>query len=88
VRLALHDAHQRLAGREALQDLLADGLLAHLRDEVAHHRQRDVGLEQREPDLAQHLLGVRLGQAGLAAQRLDDAREALRQVFQHADRLR
>ena len=41
-------------------------------------RQRDVGLEQREPHLAQRVLDVGVGEARLAAQRLDDARQPLR----------
>ena len=44
---------------------------------------RDVGFEQRDAHLAQHLLGVGFGQARFAAHRLDDAGEPLGQVFEH-----
>ena len=36
--------------------------------------QRHVRFEERKAHFAQHLLGVRLGEPGFAAQRLDDAR--------------
>ena len=48
----------------------------HLLDEAAHHRQRHVGLQQRHAHLAQHVLHVALGDAGLAAHRLDGATQA------------
>ena len=52
-------------------------LLLDAGDEVAHDRQRDVGLEQRHAHLAQHVLHVVFGDAGLAAHRLDEAAEAV-----------
>ena len=48
----MDDLHDLLARREALQDLLAEGALAHLGDEALDDLEVDVGLEQREPDLA------------------------------------
>ena len=51
-QLVVDDLHDLLAGRQALEDLLAERLLAHARDEVADDGEVDVGLEQREPDLA------------------------------------
>ena len=47
-------------------------LRAHRVDEMLHHRQRDVGLEQRDAHFAQRVLDVGLGEARLAADRLDD----------------
>ena len=70
---AVHDAHQGLTRCQAGQHFLAERLFADAGDQVAHHRQRDIGLEQRDADLAQHFLGVGLGETGLAAQGLDDA---------------
>ena len=46
-------------------DLLADRLVLDRRDEVLDDGQRDVGLEQREPHLAQRVLDVVVGQARL-----------------------
>ena len=48
----MDDLHDLLAGREALQHLLAERALAHVSDEVADDLEVDIGLEQREPDLA------------------------------------
>ena len=55
-QLAVHDADQRLARRQAADHLLAERLLAHARDEILDHRQRDVGFEQRHAHLAQGVL--------------------------------
>ncbi len=48
----MDDLHDLLARREALQHLLAERALAHAGDEVADDLEVDVGLEEREPDLA------------------------------------
>ena len=48
----MHDLHDLLSGREALQDVLAERALAHLRDEALDDLEVDVRFEQREPDLA------------------------------------
>ena len=83
-QLAVHDADQRLPRRQAADHLLSERAFAHARDEVANDRQRHVGFEQRDADFAQHLLRIGFGQARFAAHRLDDAREPLREVFEHA----
>ena len=51
-QLLVDDLHHLLAGREALGDVGAERALAHAGDEVLHHLEVDVGLEQGEPDLA------------------------------------
>jgi hypothetical protein len=51
--------------------LLADRLLGRLVDELPDDRQRDVGLEQRDPDLARGRVDVGLGEATLAAEVLE-----------------
>ena len=79
----VHDTDQGLARSQRADDLLADGLGPNLRDEVLDHRQSDVGLQQRHAHLAQCLLDIVLGQAGLATQFLDDTGEALGKVVQH-----
>ena len=53
-------------------------------DDVAHHADVDVGLEQRRADLVQHLVDIGLGEAALAAEPLDDAFEAVGQGIEHA----
>ena len=72
-QLVVHDAHQRLARVQRAHHLLPQRLLLDAGDEVAHHGQRHVGLQQRHADFAQHLLHVVLGDAGLAAHLLDEA---------------
>ena len=41
-------------------------------DEVAHHRQRDIGLEQRDADLAHRRADIVLAQRAAAAQPVED----------------
>ena len=62
------DLDHLLAGRDRGQHLGAHRPFAHLGDEVAHHRQRHVGIQQRQADLAQRLGDVGLGQRAAAAQ--------------------
>ena len=70
--LVVDDLHHHLAGRDAPDHLLADRALAHPGDEVLDHRQRDVGLEQRDADLAHRLADVGLAQRAAAAQAVED----------------
>ena len=65
------------------RDLGAEGLVLDAGDEVAHDRQRDVGLEQRHAHLAQHVLDVLVGDAGLAAHRLDEAAQPVGEGRSH-----
>ena len=59
--------------------------LAHLGHEVAHDAEVDVGLEQREPDLAHRLLDVLLAQPALAAQAVERGAEAIGEGFEHRE---
>ena len=77
-KLAVDYADQRLPGRQRADHFLADRLVLDLRHEVLDDRQRHVGLEQREPDLAQRVLDIGVGEPRLAAQLLDNARQTLR----------
>jgi hypothetical protein len=47
----VHRLHDLLARRDALQHLLSERPLAHVRDEILDDLEVDVGLEQREADL-------------------------------------
>ena len=60
-QLPVHDADQRLAGSQAADHVLPERRFAHARDEIAHHRKRDVGFQQGDAHLAQRLLDVALG---------------------------
>ena len=77
------DLDDLLAGRDRAQHLLADRLLGRLVDELADHRQRDVGLEQGDPDLAHRRAHVGLVQRAAAAQAVEDAAQAIAQAFEH-----
>ena len=77
---------KRLAGRERADDLGAERLVLDAGDEVAHDRQRDVGLEQGHAHLAQHVLDVVFGDAGLAAHRLDEPGQAIGEGGSHQAR--
>ncbi len=79
--LALHHADQGLARAERADDFFAQRFFLDLGDEFAHRRQGHVGLEQGHAHFAQHLGGVRFGQTGLAAHRLDDLGKALGKVI-------
>jgi hypothetical protein len=60
--LVMHDLDHHLAGRDRARDLLADGRDAHLGDEIPHHVERDIGLEQRAAHLAHGFADIGLGQ--------------------------
>ena len=55
----------RLVGDGGLDDL-ADGLLAHAGDELLHDVEGDVGLEERDADVAQRLVDQLGGDLALA----------------------
>ncbi len=78
------DLDQRLAGREALVDLLADDLRLDAVDEGLDDRQRDVRLEQRHAHLAQRVGDVFLGQPAAAAKAFDDGRKTGGKLVEHA----
>ncbi len=75
--LVADDPHDLLRGRQAAQDVLAHGPVAHAVDERLDDLEVDVGLEQRQPDLAQRGLDVGLGQARLAPQGAEDVLQAV-----------
>ena len=82
-QLVEHHAHHGLARRQAAHYVLSERTLLHPRDEVLHHRQGYVGLEQRHAHLAQCVLDVGLGEPRLAAQRLEHTGETIGQVVEH-----
>ena len=59
----MDDLHDLLAGGQALEDVGADGPLAHAGHEVLDHLEVDVGLEEGEADLAHRRIDVGLGHA-------------------------
>ena len=79
----MHQLDQQLSGVEALADLAPDGVLPHLLDEAAHHRQRHVGFQQRHAHLAQGIGDVLVGEVGLAAQAAYGRFEAFGEAVEH-----
>ena len=62
---------------------MADRALADAGDEILDHRQRDVGLEQRDPDVAQRRLDVGLAQGAAALEAVEHGAETTGQTFEH-----
>ena len=72
-QLVVDDLHDRLRRRERLAYLFAHRALAHPADERAHDVRVHVGLEQREPDLAQDFVDLLLGKTAAAAEAAEDS---------------
>ena len=77
--LLVDDLDDLLGGVQRLADLLAPRALLDRRDEVLDHRQRDVGLEQGDPDLARGRVDVGLGEPALATEVLEGVGKAVGQ---------
>ena len=75
--LVVDDLDDHLAWRDRAQNLLADRLGLHLVDEVAHHIERDVRLEQGAAHLAHRLADVALGQRAATRQLVENAGQAI-----------
>jgi len=82
-QLFMDDAHQRLAGRQALVDLESDRARPDGLDELLDHRQRDVRLKQRHAHLPQGIADVLLGEPAAATQAFDDGRESGGELVEH-----
>jgi hypothetical protein len=76
-KLLVDDLDDLLRRREALGQVGAHAGLADAPDEVAYHAHVDIGFEQRDANLAQHLLDVGLAESTLAAKTLEDAFEPI-----------
>ena len=81
--LLVDDLDDLLGRVQRLADLLAAGPLLDRGDELLDHGQRDVGLEQRDPDLARGGVDVGLGEPALAAEVLEGVGEAVGERGEH-----
>ena len=70
------DLDHLLAWVERLAESSTNRLLANACNYVAHDTDVDVGLEQRRPNLGEHLVDIGLRQATATAKLLDDAFKA------------
>lgn len=66
--LLVDDLHDLLRGVQRLADLGPQRALTHGVGELLDHRQRDIGVEQGETDVADRLVDVRLRETTLAAE--------------------
>ncbi len=71
-QLVIDDLDDHLAGRDRAHHILADRLRLHRVDKVAHHVERDIGLEQRAAHLAHGFRHVGLAQRALAGELVED----------------
>ena len=69
----MDDLDHLLAGRDRADDVFADGARAHLVDEVLHHRQRHVGLDQGGAHFGQGGIDIGLGERAAPAKLVEDA---------------
>ena len=79
----MNDSNQRLTRTQGADYFFADRLLPDSSNQRFDRRQRNVGLQQSEPDLAQSISDIIFGEACLTAQRLHDAGKTLGQVIEH-----
>jgi hypothetical protein len=82
-QLLVDDLDDLLSRREALQHLLAERPLSDAGDEVAHDLEVDVGLEQREPDLAHRTRDRFLVEPALLAEVAERSGELLGEGVEH-----
>jgi hypothetical protein len=73
----VHDLDHLLAGREAVQHVRAHRPFANAVDELLDDCEVDVGLEQRQADLAHGLVDVVLGQPPLALEAVEGGAEPI-----------
>ncbi len=79
----MHELQELLLGREAAQHLLTQGVPLDRLDEIADDLQVDVGLEERQPHVAERVLDVPFGDSSLALQLAQQGVKLLRQSFKH-----
>jgi flavin-binding protein dodecin len=81
--LLVDDLHHLLAGRQALRDVLAERALLDAIDELLDHLEVDVGLEQREADLAHRFRDRLLVQAPALPQVAERGLEPVAERVEH-----
>lgn len=85
--LLVDDLDDLLGRVEGLVDVGAAGAFPELGDEGTHDRQRDVGLQQRDPDLPRAGIEVSVGEPALAAEPLERRLEAILKCREHGGSL-
>jgi len=83
--LVADDAQHGLVGAEARQDRSTHSLDADAIQELLDHAEMDVGLEQREANLAERRVDVGFAQGPLATKRPEDSLQLVAQCFEHVE---
>ena len=81
------DLHDLLARVQRRADLGSERTLADASGELAHHGGRDVGVDQRHPNVTDGGVDVGLGQSTLATDVLEGGCEAVTQAVEHRTRV-
>jgi hypothetical protein len=76
LKLIMDDLDDLLAGRDRFRHSRPRGLLLHRLDELARDRERNVGLQERDANLAHGRAHVILGQRALLGEPVEDAAKA------------
>ena len=72
-----------LAGRDAAQDFLTQGFFLYARDKVFRDLEIDIRFEQREADLPQRVVNVRLADRAVTSQVLEDVLKFIAELRKH-----
>lgn len=83
-QFVLEDFDDLLTGRDALENLLAEGTLLDLGDEVLGDGEVNVGIEQSQTDLAQGVGNVRLGEPTVTPEVLEGLLKLVGEIGEHA----
>jgi hypothetical protein len=82
-QLLMHQLDELLIRTDAPHHLGAHGPAAHLLDEILHHAEADIRLQQGPAHLSQGAIHVGLGDGGLAPQALDGIFKTLGELVKH-----
>ena len=82
-KFAVHHAHQSLPWRKGAGHICTERFFFHSCDEFTNHRQGDVCLKQSHAHLAQHVLNIAFGNAGLTPHGLDQSAKSFREIGCH-----
>ena len=82
-QLVVNDLHHLLARRDRLRHRLPRGLDLHRLDEIPRDRQRDIGLKERRPNLAQRRINIGLTQGASLGQLVKDRPKAFGKALKH-----
>ena len=82
-QLFVHHLDELLVGADPPHHLRPEGLAPHLINEILHHRQAHIGLQQGAPHVLQGRFDVGFTDGGLTPEGLDGVIEALGQFVEH-----